>query len=151
LNTVIPDSIRHDKINSPDQVRNDGMTMKSNLRPVYLNLFKIHLPLPGWVSIIQRMSGALLFLVTPLLLYLLQTSFEEQGYARLAAWAQMSSSKLLLTLLLWGYLQHLLGGLRFLLLDIHVGTALATARKLSAATLLASTLLTLVIAERWLW
>lgn len=127
------------------------MTMKSELRPVYLNLFKIHLPLPGWVSILQRISGALLFLVTPLLLYLLQISFDADGYIRLAAGVQMPLIKFLLTLLLWGYLQHLLGGLRFLLLDIHVGTGLVAARKLSAATLLASALLTLVIAGIGLW
>ena len=125
--------------------------MKSELRPVYLNLFKIHLPLPGWVSILQRISGALLFLVTPLLLYLLQISFDADGYIRLAAGVQMPLIKFLLTLLLWGYLQHLLGGLRFLLLDIHVGTGLVAARKLSAATLLASALLTLVIAGIGLW
>lgn len=127
------------------------MTMKSELRPVYLNLFKIHLPLPGWVSILQRISGALLFLVTPLLLYLLQTSFDAGGYIRLAAGVQMPLIKFLLTLLLWAYLQHLLGGLRFLLLDVHVGTTWATARKLSAATLLASALLTVVIAGIGLW
>ena len=127
------------------------MTMKSELRPVYLNLFKIHLPLPGWVSILQRISGALLFLVTPLLLYLLQISFDADGYIRLAAGVQMPLIKFLLTLLLWGYLQHQLGGLRFLLLDIHVGTGLVAARKLSAATLLASALLTLVIAGIGLW
>ncbi|HUW27448.1 MAG TPA: succinate dehydrogenase, cytochrome b556 subunit [Sulfuriferula sp.] len=125
--------------------------MRHASRPVYLNLFKIHLPLPGWVSILQRMSGAVLFLVAPLLLYLLQTSFDVDGYARLREWLHMSVVKTLLTLLLWGYLQHLLGGLRFLLLDIHVGTALATARKLSSATLLASALLTLVITGIGLW
>lgn len=125
--------------------------MRHPSRPVYLNLFKIRLPLPGWVSILQRMSGAVLFLVTPLSLYLLQTSFDAGGYAWLRDWLHMPIVKVLSTLLLWGYLQHLLGGLRFLLLDIHVGTALATARRLSAITLLASSLLTLVIAGRGLW
>jgi len=120
-------------------------------RPVYLDLRKIHLPLPGWVSILQRMSGAVLFLATPLLLYLLQTSFDIDGYVHLLVWLQLPTVKALLTLLLWGYLQHLLGGLRFLLLDIHVGTDLRAARKLSAATLFASGLLTLIIAVNWLW
>ncbi len=32
-------------------------------RPVYLNLVRIRLPLPGIVSILHRVSGALLFLV----------------------------------------------------------------------------------------
>ena len=31
-------------------------------RPVYLNLFAIRLPLPGFVSILHRISGALLFI-----------------------------------------------------------------------------------------
>jgi succinate dehydrogenase / fumarate reductase cytochrome b subunit len=120
-------------------------------RPVYLNLLKIHLPLPGWVSILQRMSGAVLFLVLPLLLYVLQASFSSDGYTQLSEWSAMPAAKMLLTLLMWGYLQHLLGGLRFLLLDIHVGTSLRTARKLSVATLLASGLLTLIIVVMWLW
>ena len=38
-------------------------------RPVYLNLVRIRLPLPGLVSILHRMSGAALFFVgLPLLL-----------------------------------------------------------------------------------
>ncbi len=125
--------------------------MRHTSRPVYLNLLKIHLPLPGWVSILQRMSGAVLFLVLPLLLYVLQASFNRDGYTQLSEWSAMPAAKMLLTLLMWGYLQHLLGGLRFLLLDIHVGTSLRTARKLSVATLLASGLLTLIIAVMWLW
>lgn len=125
--------------------------MRHMSRPVYLNLLKIHLPLPGWVSILQRMSGAVLFLVLPLLLYVLQASFNSDGYTQLSEWSAMPAVKMLLTLLMWGYLQHLLGGLRFLLLDIHVGTNLNTARKLSAVTLFASGLLTLIIAISWLW
>ena len=44
-------------------------------RPVYLNLARIRLPLPGLVSILHRISGAALFLVgVPLLLYAVQAS-----------------------------------------------------------------------------
>jgi succinate dehydrogenase / fumarate reductase cytochrome b subunit len=120
-------------------------------RPVYLNLFRIHLPLPGWVSILQRLSGAVLFLVTPLLLYFLQTSFEVEGYARLHGRLHTPLANIILTVLLWVYLQHLLGGLRFLLLDSHIGTDLKIARRLSAATLIASASLALLIAGIWLW
>ena len=42
-------------------------------RPVYLNLFAIRLPLPAFVSILHRATGALLFLVgIPLLLWVVQ-------------------------------------------------------------------------------
>lgn len=43
-------------------------------RPKYLNLAEIRLPLAGFVSILHRLSGAGLFLLLPLLLYLLQLS-----------------------------------------------------------------------------
>ncbi|HUX82308.1 MAG TPA: succinate dehydrogenase, cytochrome b556 subunit, partial [Halothiobacillus sp.] len=51
-------------------------------RPVSLNLFKIRLPLPGIVSIMHRASGAFLFLLLPLLLYVLQLSLTSaEGFA----------------------------------------------------------------------
>ena len=44
-------------------------------RPVYLNLIAIRLPLPAIVSILHRITGALLFLVgIPLLLWFIQRS-----------------------------------------------------------------------------
>ena len=44
-------------------------------RPVYLNLIAIRLPLPAVVSILHRITGALLFLVgIPLLLWFIQRS-----------------------------------------------------------------------------
>lgn len=46
------------------------MTVKK--RPKHLDLPKIRLPLPGFVSILHRVSGAGLFLLLPFLLYLLQ-------------------------------------------------------------------------------
>ena len=52
-------------------------------RPKYLSLsallFEIRLPVPGWVSILHRISGALLFLpFTAWLLYLLDTSLASE-------------------------------------------------------------------------
>jgi hypothetical protein len=44
-----------------------------------------------------------------------------------------------------------LGGLRFLLLDIHIGADLPTARKLSGATLILSAGLALLVSGIWLW
>ena len=50
-------------------------------RPKYLNLaallFEIRLPLPGWVSILHRVSGALLFLAVVWLLFLLDRSLNR--------------------------------------------------------------------------
>ncbi|MEK7691683.1 MAG: succinate dehydrogenase, cytochrome b556 subunit, partial [Bdellovibrionota bacterium] len=48
--------------------------MQKKPRPKHLDLFKIRLHIPGFVSILHRVSGAGLFLLIPFLLYLLQGS-----------------------------------------------------------------------------
>ncbi|MBI2312771.1 MAG: succinate dehydrogenase, cytochrome b556 subunit, partial [Betaproteobacteria bacterium] len=48
--------------------------MSKKPRPKHLDLPKIRLPIPGFVSILHRVSGAGLFLLIPFLLYLLQGS-----------------------------------------------------------------------------
>ena len=39
------------------------------IRPKYLNLLQIRMPLPAIVSIMHRVSGAALFLALPLMLW----------------------------------------------------------------------------------
>lgn len=123
----------------------------NNKRPVYLNLFKIRLPLPGVVSIMHRISGALLFLLLPLLLYVLQLSLaSEQGYAEVQAWFQLPLVKLFLIGVIWGYLHHFCMGLRYLALDVDVGVDLPQARFSARLVLVASMAATALIGV-WLW
>lgn len=121
-------------------------------RPVYLNLARIRLPLPGIVSILHRISGAALFLFAiPLVLFAMQASLEsEAGFANLQSMFANPLCKLVLVGLLWAYLHHFFAGIRFLLIDLHVGDDLAPARQSSVAVLVASLALTLIIAVR-LW
>jgi succinate dehydrogenase / fumarate reductase, cytochrome b subunit len=121
-------------------------------RPVYLNLVRIRLPLPGVVSILHRASGAALFLLgIPLALFALQTSLEStDGFASLAGMFANPFCKLVLVGLLWSYLHHFFAGIRYLLLDLHVGDDLRPARQSSVAVLVAGVLLTLIITVR-LW
>ena len=120
-------------------------------RPVYLNLFKIRLPLPGVVSIMHRMSGALLFLLLPLLLYILQLSLaSEQGYAAMQAWFRLPLVKLFLIGVIWSYLHHFCMGFRYLALDFDIGVDLPQARFSSWLVLAVSIGLTLLTGV-WLW
>ena len=121
-------------------------------RPVYLNLVRIRLPLPGIVSILHRISGAALFLFAiPVVLFAMQTSVEsEDGFANLRSMLANPLCKLILIGLLWAYLHHFFAGIRYLLIDLHVGDDLAHARQSSVAVLGASLVLTLIIAVR-LW
>jgi succinate dehydrogenase / fumarate reductase cytochrome b subunit len=121
-------------------------------RPVYLDLFAIRQPLPAIVSILHRISGALMFVVgIPLLLWFLQRSLASPA-AFAASMAPFSApfGKLVLLILAWCYLYHLLAGLRHLALDLHIGIALAPARRSAALVLALSVLLALIVAVR-LW
>jgi succinate dehydrogenase / fumarate reductase cytochrome b subunit len=123
--------------------------VKPIARPVYLDLFRIHLPLAGWVSILHRVSGALLFAVLPFAVWVLSASLaDEAGFQRMADWMVHPLSKLFLLLVLWSFAQHWFAGLRHLALDVHWGVDLRRARQSSIAVLLASGLLTLVAAWR---
>ncbi len=118
-------------------------------RPVYLNLLRIHLPLAGWVSILHRLSGALLFVAFPLGVWALSVSLAgEGGFRRLSDWLTHPLARLFLLLLAWALVHHLLAGLRHLALDLHWGVALARARQTSVAVLLASSLVSLLAAWR---
>lgn len=120
-------------------------------RPVYLNLFKIRLPLPGVVSIMHRASGALLFLLLPLLLYVLQLSLSsEQGFVEVQGWFGLPLVKLLLIGVIWGYLHHFCMGLRYLALDFDIGVDLPQAR-FSAKLVLAVSIAATILIGVWLW
>ena len=121
-------------------------------RPVYLDLPRIRLPLPGIVSILHRASGALLVLAgVPLLLYAVSRSLASpDAYAAMKESFSHPVAKLVLIVLLWAYLHHFCAGIRYLLLDIHRGIELEPARRSSAVVIVLSIALTLVLGAR-LW
>lgn len=121
-------------------------------RPVYLNLVRIRLPLPGLVSILHRLSGALLFLFLPLLLGLLQMSLgNPTSFANFAAIVANPLVKLILFGLAWAFLHHLFAGIRYLVMDVsHNAATLERGRQSSAIVLIVSLVLTVIIGVR-LW
>lgn len=123
----------------------------NNNRPKHLALHEIKLPLPALVSILHRVSGALLFLCLPLLLWMLQASLRSvETYTRLVTILQNPFGKLALLGLTWAFLHHLCAGIRYLLIDLHYFSSLAGARLTSKWVLAVSLGLTLVIGVK-LW
>lgn len=126
------------------------------LRPKYLNLrallFEIRLPLPGWVSIFHRVSGAVLvFPFAAWLLYLLDASLaSEQGFRSVEQYLNTPLAKAGMLVFIWAYCHHLCAGVRFLLLDINRGIELPAARRSSAAVFVVSLALTAFFGAR-LW
>ena len=120
-------------------------------RPKFLALNEIRLPLPGIVSILHRISGAGLFLLMPFLLYLFDRSVgSPESFAAYKEVVANPLAKLVLFGLLWAYLHHFCAGIRFLLLDMHKGIDLQSARNSSRIVLIVSIALTVIIGVK-LW
>lgn len=98
-------------------------------RPKNLNLFTIRLPINAVVSILHRMSGMLLFLFTPALIWSMQASLSsEASFAALGVVSRHWAFKLVLIGLSWPFFHHLYAGLRHLGQDVHWMTSLDQAR-----------------------
>ena len=120
-------------------------------RPKHLALHLIKLPLPGFVSILHRISGLLLFFALPLLLLMLQYSLRSiETYTQLMSVLAHPLAKLLLLGLLWAFLHHLCAGLRYLAIDLDYGVKLVQARNSSKAVLAVSLVLTVLLGVK-LW
>jgi succinate dehydrogenase / fumarate reductase, cytochrome b subunit len=118
----------------------------SQARPKYLNLFQIRQPVPAIVSILHRVSGALLFLFLWLFLVGLQKSLgSPESFAEVKTVIDQPLVKLVVLGLLWAYLHHTFAGIRHLALDLHLGIQLAGARASAFAVLIASFGLTAVV------
>ena len=125
----------------------------SKQRPQYRNIdvaqiTKYHLPAAGKVSILHRISGALLFLSLPIILIPLFAASvaSPESYAALGSGAGGFILKLILLVLLWGFMHHLCAGIRYLVLDLHIGIDKVSAQKSAAVVLGVSLALTLVFA-----
>ena len=117
-------------------------------RPKYLTLpailFEIRLPWPARVSILHRISGALLiFPFGAWLLYMLDVSLaSEASFERMRGYMQLPLVKIGALVLIWAYCHHFCAGIRFLLLDLNKGVELAPARGSALAVMVVSLLLT---------
>jgi succinate dehydrogenase / fumarate reductase cytochrome b subunit len=111
---------------------------------LYLNLLQIRLPVAGIMSIVHRITGVLMFLATPAMIYLLDLSLSgPHGYAGAAQLIQSGLGMLVVFGMLWGLLHHLLAGIRYLLLDIHIGVDKPWYRYSAWAVLVAAPVLAL--------
>ncbi|AEC18960.1 succinate dehydrogenase cytochrome B subunit [Pusillimonas sp. T7-7] len=94
----------------------------------------------------HRASGALLFLCIPLVilpLFALSVGSPE-SFASIQDWVANPLCKLVLLALIWGYLHHFCAGIRYLVLDLHIGNDKHTAQKTAGVVFGVSLALTLV-------
>ncbi len=122
-----------------------------NKRPVYLNLFKLRLPVTGVVSIVHRITGLFLVLLLPPAFYLLQRSLQNRdAFDGIVSWFSALPGRLIMLVVLWLFLQHFFSGVRHLLQDMDIGVGKAAGRLSARLTFIASIVVIAIIGVRLL-
>lgn len=123
-------------------------------RPEYRNIgfgditLKYRMPLAARVSILHRVSGALLFLFLPFLLYFFDQSLtSELSFEVFKAFLSNIIVKLIVLALSWAFLFHFCAGIRHLMMDMnHDAVSKERGKKTSVVVFAVSTLLTIAVA-----
>jgi succinate dehydrogenase / fumarate reductase cytochrome b subunit len=110
-----------------------------SIKPVYINLFKIKLPISALLSISHRVSGMLIFfMVLPFSAYLFNILLASQDSFGLFI-ETYNSSIFLRTFVLFNVLiveYHVIAGIRHMLMDFHIVSETLSASSNSALTAL---------------
>lgn len=123
----------------------------------FTDLPSYRLPVAGIVSILHRISGALMFILMPLIIWMFDTSISSEiSFAKFKGAFNVGMLglpgiiwKLLALALIWAFLHHSLAGLRHLWSDTHHSAVTKEFGKTSAiATLAISIALTLVLGAK---
>ena len=123
----------------------------------FTDLPTYRLPAAGIVSILHRISGALMFLLMPFIIWMFDTSISSEiSFAKFKAAFDVGMLglpgliwKLVALALIWAYLHHSIAGLRHLWSDTHHSAVTKDFGKLSAVvTLGLSVFLTLVLGAK---
>ncbi len=139
------------------------MTAPAKKRPEFRNINAFtdlpgyRLPAAGIVSILHRVSGVLMFVLMPFIIWMFDRSISSE-----LSFAKFTSAfnqglwifpgwfiKLVVLALIWAYLHHFIAGLRHLWMDVsHKAVSKEFGTTSAVVTLAASVLLTLVLGAK---
>jgi succinate dehydrogenase / fumarate reductase cytochrome b subunit len=120
-------------------------------RPKNLSLLTIRFPIAAIVSILHRMSGVVLFLLIPFVLWGLDLSLSSQeSFQTLHDHLTTPLAKGIVWLFLAPFLYHFVAGMRHLLMDINIGIELKAGRLAAILTLIIAFLL-IVLSGVYIW
>ncbi len=114
------------------------------------------LPAAGWVSILHRVSGALMFLLMPFIIWMFDSSItSEISFAKFAAAFNVGLGfipgwfmKLVALAIIWAYLHHFIAGIRHLYMDTFHAVTKEFGKSSAVVTLVLSLGLTVVLAAK---
>ncbi|HRD97585.1 MAG TPA: succinate dehydrogenase, cytochrome b556 subunit [Rubrivivax sp.] len=117
---------------------------------------KYRLPLAGVVSILHRVSGMLMFVLLPLIVWFFDTSLSSEiSFERFAGafvsgigWVPGWLIKLVALALIWSYLHHFIAGVRHLWMDMTHSVTKEQGRSSAVITLAASAVLTVALGAK---
>lgn len=121
-------------------------------RPVFLNLTKMHFPVTAIVSILHRVTGVIIFLSLPFLLY-----FLEQSLQSLITFNHMKTvlEPVLFRIIVWlissAFIYHAFAGIRHLFMDIGCGESLTAGRISAWGVMLLTLVATILLGVFLLW
>jgi succinate dehydrogenase / fumarate reductase cytochrome b subunit len=139
------------------------MTELAKKRPEFRNIHafsdlpRYRLPAAGWVSILHRVSGVLMFVLMPFIIWMFDTSVSSeisfakfrsafnQGLGFVPGWF----IKLVALGLIWAYLHHFIAGVRHLWMDMsHAAVSKEFGATSAKVTLVASIVLTVILGAK---
>ena len=127
------------------------MATVNDKRPVNLDLTTIKFPVTAIASITHRISGVVLFLALPILLWMLDRSLASpEGFTDMQALASGALAKLVLWGILAALIYHLVAGIRHLFMDVGIGESLEGGRR-GAFTVFAVSIVLILLAGVWVW
>jgi succinate dehydrogenase / fumarate reductase cytochrome b subunit len=117
---------------------------------------KYRLPLAAWVSILHRVSGGLMFVLLPFVIWLFDVSVtSEISYERFTSAFSAGIGfvpgwfvKLATLGLIWAYLHHFIAGVRHLWMDMTHSVTKAHGKNSAVVTLVLSLMLTAALGAK---
>ena len=138
------------------------MTELAKKRPEFRNINALvdlptyRLPAAGFVSILHRISGFVMFLLLPFLVWMFDTSVSSEiSFAKFKAAFNIGVGfvpgilvQLVALVLIWAYLHHLIAGVRHLYMDAHHAVSIEFGKSSAVVTLVLSLGLTAALGAK---
>ena len=141
----------------------ESATSTVKKRPEFRNINALsdlptyRLPAAGWVSILHRVSGVLMFLLMPFVIWMFDTSISSEiSYDRFTSTFSAGMLglpgflwKLVALALIWAYLHHFIAGVRHLRMDMsHDAGTKESGAKSARVVLILSLSLTVILGAK---
>ncbi len=125
--------------------------LEKQQKPKFLNLLQISMPVTALVSILHRLSGLLLVLILPVIIYGFYVSIKSKAhFVELVNYFDSLPFQIILIAVVWVVSHHIFAGIRYLLIDIELGVLLPAAKFTAWVANIAALLITLLFALRLL-